>query len=244
MSPSIHARDVPLERIHIRRWQNGQLLGTMPVNKAHGQQVVIHRADLHQSLVDSALALPNVELRTDSTVTGITFSPPSVTLTSGAVITGDVVIAADGIKPTIRGHLLGDESNSPIPTGDAAYRITLPRSAMEKDPDLKRLIAEPAATRWLGPARHVVAYPLHKHELFNVVLLHPDRRGVEECWTTRSPKQNMVDDYRGWDPVVTKLIDSVTDEEVPEWKLCLHRPLKTWTRGCVALMGDACHPML
>lgn len=244
MSPSIHARDVPLERIHIRRWQNGQLLGTMPVNKTHGQQVAIHRADLHQSLVDSALALPNVELRTDSTVTGVTFSPPSVTLTSGAVITGDVVIAADGIKSTIRGHLLGDESSSPIPTGDAAYRITLPRSAMEKDPDLKRLVAEPAATRWLGPARHVVAYPLRKHELFNVVLLHPDQRGVEECWTTRSPKQNMVDDYRGWDPVVTKLIDLVTDEEVPEWKLCLHRPLKTWTRDCVALMGDACHPML
>ncbi|PKY03224.1 salicylate hydroxylase [Aspergillus campestris IBT 28561] len=244
VSPSIHARDVSLERIHIRRWQNGQLLGTMPVNKTHGQQVVIHRADLHKSLADSALALPNVELRINSTVSGVTFSPVSVSLTTGTVITGDVVIAADGIKSTVRGHLLGDGSSSPIPTGDAAYRITLPRSTMERDPDLKRLIDEPAATRWIGPARHIVAYPLRKHELFNVVLVHPDRRGVGECWTTRSPKQSMVDDYCGWDPVVTKLIGLVSEEEVPEWKLCLHRPLKTWTRGCVALMGDACHPML
>ncbi|UDD55616.1 hypothetical protein AFCA_003217 [Aspergillus flavus] len=245
VSPLIHSKDVALEHIHVRRWQDGSLLGTMPVNKTYGQQVVIHRADLHNALIEQALALPNVELRVNSTVTDVQFDPASVTLADDTVVQGDVVIAADGIKSTIRGHLLGEDSPSKaIPTGDAAYRIMLPRSVMEKDPELKELVDEPQATRWLGPDRHIIAYPVRKHELFNVVLLHPDGHGVEESWTTKGSKQEMADNYRGWDRRVRKLIDMVAEDEVLEWKLCLHSPLKTWIKGSVALIGDACHPML
>lgn len=216
----------------------------MPVNKTFGQQVVIHRADLHNALIDKALALKNVELRVNSTVTSVEFSPASVTLANGTVVRGDVVIGADGIKSTVRSHLLNDTSIKAIPTGDAAYRIMLPRSVMEADPELKALIDEPQATRWIGPARHIIAYPVRKHEMYNVVLLHPDRQEVEESWTTKGSKQAMVDNYQGWDHRVRKLIDLVDDDEVLEWKLCLHSPLKTWIRDSVALIGDACHPML
>ncbi|OGM50559.1 salicylate hydroxylase, partial [Aspergillus bombycis] len=245
VSPLIHSKDVALEHIHVRRWQDGSLLGTMPVNKTYGQQVVIHRADLHNALIEQALALPNVELRVNSTVTDVQFNPASVTLADDTVVRGDVVIAADGIKSTIRDHLLGEYSPSKaIPTGDAAYRIMLPRSAMENDPELKELVDEPQATRWIGPGRHIIAYPVRKHELFNVVLLHPDGHGVEESWTTKGSKQEMVDNYRGWDRRVQKLIELVAEDEVLEWKLCLHSPLKTWIKDSVALIGDACHPML
>lgn len=218
----------------------------MPVNKTYGQQVVIHRADLHNGLIEKALALRNVELRVNSHVTDVVFDSPSssVTLSNGSIIHGDVVLAADGIKSGIRERLLDDSSLKAEPTGDAAYRIILPRSVMETDPELKALVDEPQATRWLGPNRHIVGYPVRKHELYNVVLLHPDRHGVEESWTTKGSKQNMIDDYRGWDRRVTKLINLVSEDEVLEWKLCLHSPLKTWIRGSVALIGDACHPML
>lgn len=240
----IHAQDVALEHIHVRRWEDGRLLGTMPVNKTFGQQVVIHRADLHNALIEKALALDNVKLRENCFVSSVDFSPASVTLADGTVVRGDIVIGADGIKSTIRGHLLEDPNIDAIATGDAAYRIMLPRSIMEKDSELKKLIDEPQATRWLGPARHIIAYPVRSHELYNVVLLHPDRQEVEESWTTKGSKQAMVDHYTGWDPIVRKLIDLVVEDEVLEWKLCLHRPLRTWIRGSVALIGDACHPML
>lgn len=244
VSELIHAQDVALEHIHVRRWQDGSLLATMPVNKTFGQQVVIHRADLHNAIIEKALALENVELRVNSPVSSVTFSPASVSLADGTVIRGDVVIGADGIKSTVREHLLEDSTIKAIATGDAAYRIMLPRSVMEKDPELKQLIDEPQATRWVGPDRHIVAYPVRKHELYNVVLLHPDTQEAEESWTTKGSKNAMVENYRGWDRRITKLIDLVDAEEVLEWKLCLHRPLKTWIRGSVALIGDACHPML
>ncbi|KAL4886958.1 hypothetical protein BJY04DRAFT_176925 [Aspergillus karnatakaensis] len=244
VSPLIHAKDVALEQIHVRRWQDGSLLGTMPVNKTFGQQVVIHRADLHNALIEKALELENVELRVNSHVTNVDFDSTTVTLASGSVVNADIIIAADGIKSMIRDQLLGENASKPMATGDAAYRIMLPRSAMESDPDLKKLVEVPEATRWLGPERHLIAYPVRNYELFNVVLLHPDRHGIEESWTTRGSKQRMIDDYEGWDPIVNKLIDLVPDDEVLEWKLCLHPPLKTWIQGSVALIGDACHPML
>lgn len=233
-----------LENIHVRRWQDGSLLGTMPVNKTFGQQVVIHRADLHNTLIEKALQLPNVELRVNSTVVNVGFSPASVRLSDGSVVTGDVVIGADGIKSAVRGFLLNDPNIKAVPTGDAAYRILVPRARMLDDPDLKQLITEPQATRWVGPGRHVIAYPVRKHELYNVVLVHPDRNEVEESWTTMGSKQGMIDNYDGWDRRVQKLIKFVPDDQVLEWKLCLHSPLKTWIRGPVALIGDACHPML
>ncbi|KAJ5878027.1 hypothetical protein N7455_001492 [Penicillium solitum] len=244
VSDLIHAQDVALEHIHVRRWDDGKLLGTMTVNKTFGQQVVIHRADLHNAIIDRALALPNVELRENSHVTDVQFSPASVTLANGEIIRGDVVIGADGIKSTIRDHLLDDSTIKAVATGDAAYRIMLPRHIMEGDPELKKLIDEPQATRWLGPGRHIIAYPVRKHELYNVVLLHPDGHSAEESWTTKGSKQAIIDNYDGWDSRVGKLIDLVDDNEVLEWKLCLHRPLRTWIRGSVALIGDACHPML
>ncbi|KAL3479960.1 hypothetical protein BJX99DRAFT_244625 [Aspergillus californicus] len=244
VSPLIHAKDVALEKIHVRRWQDGSLLGTMPVNKTYGQQVVIHRADLHNALIDKALELENVELRVNSHVLNIDFDSTTVTLADGSVVKADVIIAADGIKSTVRDHLLGEHASKPMATGDAAYRIMLPKSAMESDPELKQLLEVPEATRWLGPERHLIAYPVRNHELFNVVLLHPDRHGIEESWTTRGSKQKMIDDYEGWDPVVTKLIDLVPDDEVLEWKLCLHPPLQAWVKGSIAMIGDACHPML
>lgn len=216
----------------------------MPVNKTFGQQVVIHRADLHNAIIERALALPNVQLRENSPVTDVSFSLASVTLASGEIVRGDVVIGADGIKSCIRSQLLEDSSIKAIPTGDAAYRMMLTREVMEKDPELKLLIDEPQATRWLGPARHIIAYPVRKHELYNVVLLHPDNHDVEESWTTKGSKQVVVDNYHGWDSKVRKLIDLVDDNDVLEWKLCLHHPLRTWIRGSVALLGDACHPML
>ncbi|KAJ5125938.1 hypothetical protein N7526_008115 [Penicillium atrosanguineum] len=235
VSDLIHAQDVALEHIHVRRWEDGKLLASVPVNKTFGQQVVIHRADLHNALIDRALALDNVHLHENSVVTDVAFNPASVTLANGTIIRGDVVIGADGIKSTIRGHLLEDSSIKAIATGDAAYRIMLPRSVMERDPELKELIDEPQATRWLGPSRHIIASPCASTNY---------GQEVEESWTTKGSKQAMVNNYKGWDPKITKIIDLVEEDEVLEWKLCLHSPLKTWIRGSVALIGDACHPML
>ncbi|KOC16435.1 putative salicylate hydroxylase [Aspergillus flavus AF70] len=245
VSSMVHAKDIALESITIRRWEDGAVLSTMPVNKAYGQQTVVHRADLHNALITKALALENVRLKVNSRVTGIkSYHPAAVALMDGTVVTGDVVVAADGIKSVLRGEMLGSLAMQPIPTGDAAYRIMLSREVMEQDPELKALLDSPSATRWIGPHRHVIAYPVRNHDLLNIVLLHPDDHEAEESWTTTASKQTMLRQYHGWDPRLLKLLDLVKEDEVLEWKLCSYPSLNLWTKGHIALLGDACHPML
>lgn len=54
----------------------------------------------------------------------------------------------------------------------------------------------------------------------------------------------MLDFYSSWDPIIQDLLTYVPDDEVMEWTLNMHKPLPSWVEGSIALMGDACHPML
>ncbi|KAH7311953.1 hypothetical protein BKA65DRAFT_530424 [Rhexocercosporidium sp. MPI-PUGE-AT-0058] len=231
------------EDIRILRWKNGQELGRLPVTKDYGDQVTVHRADLHSALLSKAKKLPNVTLRLGFNVVGIDFEGGEVTADTGERVQGDILLAADGIKSFVRSMMSG-EADRAIPTGDAAYRITLTRAMMESDPELKPFMERATAYRWIGPNRHIMAYPVRNFQLFNVVLIHPDRGGFGESWSTPGSKQTLIKEYEGWDPRVIKMLNLVPDDQVLEWRLCTHAPLPTWVKGRVALLGDACHPML
>jgi salicylate hydroxylase len=129
-------------------------------------------------------------------------------------------------------------------TGDAAYRVTIPREKLHGRPELLKLIDEPVGYRWMGPGGHIMAYPIRNHQMINMVLLHPDRCDTEESWTATGSKSDMTEFYSSWSPTVRALLDLVEEDEVPEWKLKVLTPLVSWVEGNVALMGDACHPTL
>jgi salicylate hydroxylase len=240
----VHDNGVVLEHNQICRWQDGRILFDAPVDNQYGSCSVIHRADLHQALVDEVLRMANVELRLKATVVDIAFDDPAVTLWSGEVIYGDIVVAADGANSLIRSKMLPEISGKTKPTGDAAFRILIPRKSMIQDADLRELIDEPKTLRWLGPHRHIVGYPVRKHQLYNVVLVHPDSRGIGDSWTIPGSKQEMIDVYRGWEPRVQKLIRIASDTAVLKSRFCAQPPLNTWVKGQCTLVGDACHPML
>ncbi|EHY55516.1 hypothetical protein HRR83_008944 [Exophiala dermatitidis] len=235
---------VALQAIHILRWQEGALLGSVPINQQLGEQVVVHRADLQKALLEKALAQPNVRLQINSKVENVRFSPAAVELADGSVIQADVVLAADGIKSSVRGKILGDDKDVAVPTGDAVFRVVLTRDMMSKHADLLPYINEKKAIRWVGPGRHIIAYPVRNHEIYNMALAHPDRGRVDESWTTVTSKKHLLGEYKGWDPMLIKMLNLVPEGDVLEWKLCMHMPLLRWVQGSCALLGDACHPML
>lgn len=239
-----------MQKIVARRWQDGSILQTTVTStdsKSSSAPKTVHRADLHNIIMDAAKALPNVSLRLGCRVLSYDFDNATARLADGTEVSGDVLIAADGIKSLARKQMLeslGEVDAAAEPTGDATYRIMIPRELMLDDPELRELMESPTATRWVGPNRHVMAYPIKNHKLFNVVLIHPDRGDKDEAWTSAGKREDMIKDYDGWDPVIRKMIDRAPSDEILEWKLCMHKPLPTWVRGRSALMGDACHPML
>lgn len=117
----------------------------------------IHRADFHQMLMD--LAKPVSQLRLNSTVVSVNPSSPrpSITLSSGEILSADLIIGADGVKSMVREVVLG-EPTAATATGDAAYRAIIPTDKMLADPELRHFIENPEMTGWMGPQRHVMAY--------------------------------------------------------------------------------------
>ncbi|KAI0393182.1 FAD/NAD(P)-binding domain-containing protein [Xylariaceae sp. FL0594] len=164
-------------------------------------------------------------------------------------VEADIMIAADGIKSAVRYALLKQIGSSAEveDTGQAAYRIMLPRAAMEKDPEMLALLDSDCALRWIGERRHIVAYPISNKTIYNLSTCQPDTHfaaAPSATYTTRGDKSAMLDVYHDFCPLVRRMLDLVTEGEVCEWRLRSHKPLETWTLGTVALLGDACHPTL
>ena len=82
---------------------------------------------------------------------------PSLTLASGEVVHGDLIVGADGVKSLVQRVVLG-HTNPAEPTGDAVYRAIVPSHLLLADPELKALVDVPEMTGWMGPRRHVMAY--------------------------------------------------------------------------------------
>jgi salicylate hydroxylase len=159
-----------------------------------------------------------------------------------------VIIAADGVKSKIRKKMLAlhGDVDRVRETGDAAWRVIVSAEQIytSKDIGLIEALENSVGLRWMGPDGHIMCYPIRNHKLLNIVLLHPDKAGTEESWTTKGDKKEMVAFYKKWCARVKNLIDCAPEGEILEWKLCDHAPLTTWVEGKVAFMGDAAHPML
>jgi salicylate hydroxylase len=94
----------------------------------------------------------------------------------------------------------------------------------------------------MGPGRHLVAYPLRGGELINFVAVEERASWTQEGWTHPDDPARLRAAFAGWAPEVTGLLAAV--EETFLWGLFDHAELPEWVAGRLALLGDACHPML
>ncbi|KAK3677800.1 hypothetical protein LTR78_002650 [Recurvomyces mirabilis] len=161
----------------------------------------------------------------------------------------DVLLAADGVKSTIRDQMLrlANISAKIVDTGQAAYRIMLKREDMANDPELLELLDKESVTRWIGEKRHIIAYPVSNKQIYNMSTVQPDLNfaaAPSATYTTKGSKPQMMEVFGDFCPKVRRMLDLVPDGEVCEWKLRVHEPLPFWVYDQTALVGDACHPTL
>jgi salicylate hydroxylase len=240
------------EQLEVRSALTGEVLASLPLGEQIAQRygapyATLHRADLHQLLLNAVEAQTGVQLHLNTVVQGFTQTPQTVRLrtqsSSGAPdeavheAEGDVLIGADGVWSFVREQLLGD--GDPIVTGHLAYRALLPQHS------LPARLRSHQVTVWLGPRLHVVQYPVHGGEWLNVVaIVHGSVQGEAQSWDHSSNADDLRAALIGTCASLQALI-----EAVPEWRLwVLHdrlpmRGADQQARGLVALLGDAAHPM-
>lgn len=228
----------------VRALASGHVIGGVALGASLREQFgapyyVIHRADLQTLLLDAVRGRPNIRLLVGRDVTALAERPDGIDLTlesaSGSrseTFPADLVIGADGVRSRLRGHLDGHRLRS---SRAAAWRAIVPREAFpsELDGDSTGL--------WLGPARHVVHYPIRGGQHVNVVAVIPERTG-SQGWGQLGEPAVLRARFRDAAAPLAALL-AVPDSWLV-WSLEDRDASRPMARGRLALLGDAAHPIL
>jgi 2-polyprenyl-6-methoxyphenol hydroxylase-like FAD-dependent oxidoreductase len=215
------------------------LVGRIPTGEAFRQRfgnpyAVIHRADVHGSLLEGAQATGRIEVATSTQVQRVEQDDTGVTVsdTRGNRHRGMALIAADGVKSAVRQQYVGDEARV---SGHVVYRAVVDKRDFPQD------LQWNAASIWVGPNCHLVHYPLRGGEQYNVVVTFHSR--VAEEWSVREGSREEVQSYfDGICPRARQLIDLPKDWK--RWATADREPIAQWNYDRVTLLGDAAHPTL
>ena len=196
---------------------------------------VIHRVDLHKVLLDAVKRSPLATLVTRCKVLSYEEHGDRVLVQTegGKSFEGAALIGADGLWSTVRNQLVGD--GKPHVSGHIAYRGVIPLA------DVPEHLRENNVVLWAGPKTHLVHYPLHRGEVYNLVVVFHSSR-YEEGWDTYGDPSELRERFAGQHPKVREFLAMANEWKM--WVLCDREPVSRWTQGRVTLLGDAAHPML
>jgi salicylate hydroxylase len=195
---------------------------------------VIHRVDVHKSLLEGAVETGQVEFFTNTHIHKIEQDEANQTVTAidqnGKRWLGQALIGADGGKSVVRAQYVND---APRVTGHVVYRAVVEKADFPED------LRWNAASLWAGPKCHLVHYPLRGGEQYNVVVTFHSRQ--QETWgVTDGSKEEVESYFQGIAPKARQLIE--LPKTWKRWATADREPIDTWVFGRATILGDAAHP--
>ena len=218
---------------------DASVVGRFPVGEAFRARfgnpyAVIHRADVHTSILEGVRGSDRIQFRTSTKVVRIEQDASSVTAIDqhGQRFTADALVAADGVRSVARDIFFGD---TPRVSGHVVYRAVVPLADMPRD------LRVNAPVVWAGPNCHLVHYPLRGGSEYNLVVTFHSRQ--QEQWSvTDGSKEEVLSYFQGIHPRPRQLLEC--PKSWRRWATADRHPIPRWTAGRVTLLGDAAHGML
>ena len=193
---------------------------------------VIHRVDVHMSLLEGAKETGKVEILTSTRAARIEQDANGATIIdqNGKAHRGLAVIGADGVKSVVRAQYVNDPARI---TGHVVYRAVVDKKDFPAD------LQWNAASIWVGPNCHLVHYPLRGGEQYNVVVTFHSRK-QEEWGVTEGSKEEVQSYFQDICPKARQLIN--LPKSWKRWATADREPIGRWSFDRVTLLGDAAHP--
>ncbi len=194
---------------------------------------VIHRADIHLSILEAVKDHPLIRFKTSTRVQALELGVGRATVIDqdGVRHSADAVIGADGVKSVVRETLIGDEAQV---TGHVVYRAVVEEADMPEDLKIN------APVIWVGPNCHLVHYPLRDGHQYNLVVTFHSRE--QEEWGVREgSKAEVLSYFEQVHPRPHQMLDKPTSWR--RWATADREPQARWGQGRATILGDAAHPM-
>lgn len=192
----------------------------------------VHRADLHRLLV-TTVGAENVRLRHRLDTITERDDHVELTFTNGEAVRAGLVIAADGLRSTVRKMFSSDAIHY---CGSVIFRAVSPAECLDGTND--RLQSWHSADY----AKHVISMPVRAGRQVAV----DATLGVDEpplhLWSARADLEALAAQFDAFDPVVPRMLRAATSP-VYMHPVYDRDPIDRWTTARVALLGDAAHPM-
>jgi salicylate hydroxylase len=215
-------------------------LGDVAVARYGAPYWLMHRGDLQAALAGAVSRQLEVTLRLGVRIEDFVAHPNGVSVSAHANTGtteehGVALLAADGLWSIARKRM-GD-SEPPQFAGRTAWRSLIPADHVAPE------FRAPLVHLWLGRDAHLVHYPVKAGRAINVVVIANDSWNAAG-WSEPANRAELVPRLAAdaWAPAARALV--ALPEAWLKWALYHRPPLTHWSRGPVALVGDAAHPML
>jgi len=204
---------------------------------------VIERPDLQQIYLN---ALPKGMVQNGDGVANYVENPSGhgvkVTLDSGKEVEGDVLIGADGIwsavRSTMRNEPMKGEGSGASYSGYTVFAGELAYDSVDN--------GEVGYKVYIGPGQYFVITDIGKGNYQWYAFLARPAGSAEEEEKPNGNVPYLKDIFEGWSPEVHHILDATKEFEIEQRDLYDRPPsvFKPWTKGQVALIGDAIHAMM